>query len=74
MALLGFGRGSGNYSSFVLTPSAPPSLRSRIVSPIRDVAEPALQVFLNRTANKKPHPFRVEVSYLVEAAGTVLRQ
>jgi hypothetical protein len=39
-----FGGGGGNYSSFVLTPSGPPSLRSRVVSPLRGSAEPAARV------------------------------
>ena len=40
-AVLGFGGGGGNYSAFVLTPSEPPELRSRVVSPLRGSAEPA---------------------------------
>ena len=75
MAILGFGGGSGNYLSLVLTPSEPPSLRSRIVSPLRGLAEPATRVLHSKIERpiKKPQPCRVEVLLLVEAAGTVLR-
>ena len=51
------GGGGGNYSSFVLTPSGPPSLRSRVVSPLRGSAEPACAGFIPISANKKPQPF-----------------
>jgi len=44
-AVLGFGRDGGNYSAFVLTPSGPPALRSRVVSPLRGSAEPATRLY-----------------------------
>jgi len=39
-----FGGGGGNYSGVALTPPGPPSLRSRVVSPLRGSAEPAARV------------------------------
>ena len=65
-----FGGGGGNYSSFVLTPAGSPSLRSRVVSPLRGSAEPAARLHSKiERPIKTPQPCRVEVLLLVEAAG-----
>ena len=69
------GGGGGNYSSFVLTPFQIKGGRRRCAPALSHhfvVRLNPLRGFIpSATANKKPQPFRVEVCYLVEAAGII---
>ena len=60
----GFVGGGGNYSGFALSPSGPPSPRSRVVSPLRGSVEPAARLHSNiERPIKNPNPVGLRFCY-----------
>ena len=58
------GGGGRNYSGFALSPSGPPSLRSRVVSPLRGSAEPATRLHSKiERPIKNPNPVGLRFCY-----------